>query len=341
MNLQNESSCICGFFELIPLASNIIYRVLKERGDPLMSQFWYGSKPETDSIRDYISVDEEPQGDYKILKKFKTPTQNIALVNHGGDLLIYSNGYVMFGTTADDDIYGEALVHIPMVAAKSRKKVLIIGGGGGITTREALRYSDVGKITTLDIDELMVTFGKQLKPLVKYNNGSLNHAKVQTVIEDGRNFVEKNEEKWDVIVLDLPEPSKKSPILSRLFSKEFYTLLKDRLNPGGAISVACSNTDSTPEYLWSIEKTLKRVGFHVRPYHYFIPEEGEDWVFCLATTSPVEPNNLQMLVQAKYMSTNDLRNMFAMPFYYQIAKDTGNVQTDSNTVLIDVIESAF
>jgi hypothetical protein len=38
------------------------------------------------------------------LRKFKTPTKNIALVKHEGDLLVYSNGYghVMFGTTVDD-----------------------------------------------------------------------------------------------------------------------------------------------------------------------------------------------------------------------------------------------
>ncbi|MFC0271408.1 spermidine synthase [Metabacillus herbersteinensis] len=294
-----------------------------------------------DSIKDYISMDEEPEGDYRILRKFKTSTQRIALVNHNGNLLIYSNGYVMFSTTADEDIYAEAMVHIPMVAANKRKSVLIIGGGGGITTREALLYSDVEKITTLDIDEVMVDFGKKLKPLVRFNKGSLNHPKVQTIIEDGRKFLEKTPAKWDVIIIDLPEPNDKCPELSRLFSREFYSLMKGRLEPGGAISVACSNSDSTPGYLWSIQATLKKAGFYVLPYHNFVSEEGEDWGFCLATTSLVKANDLRMLVPARYLSSKRLKDMFHLPFYFAMANNTGKVQTDSNTVLLNIIKKAF
>jgi spermidine synthase len=294
-----------------------------------------------DSIKDYVGFEDMPEGDYRILRKFKTPTQKIALVEYEGDLLVYSNGYVMFSTTDDEDRYSEAMVHIPMVAACKRKRVLIIGGGGGITTREALRYPDVKKITTVDLDELIMKIGKKVESLVEFNKGSLNHRRVQTVIEDGRRFLEKSREKWDVIIIDLPEPNSKSPELSRLYSKEFYCLLKDRLQPGGAISVACSNADSTPEYLWSIHATLENAGFYVMPYHYLEQDDGEDWAFCLATTSNVRANDLRMLVSARNLSTKRLRNMFDLPFYFSIAKNTGKVQTDSNTVLVDIIDKAY
>ncbi|MDN4074991.1 spermidine synthase [Fictibacillus terranigra] len=293
------------------------------------------------SIRGYISAEEEPAGSYKILRKFETPTQKIALVDHEGDLLIYSNGHQMFGTTADEDLFAEAMIHVPMAAARRRKSVLIIGGGGGITTREALRYSDVEKINTLDVDKIMIDFGKKLKPLVQFNKGSLNHPKVETVIEDGRRFVKKNSEKWDVIIVDLPEPNEKNPKLSRLFSREFYSLLKERLNPGGAIGVACSNADSTAEYLWSIHATLTKAGFYVLPYHYFEPVAAENWLFCLATVSTVQPKDLRMSVEAKYLSTKKLRDMFDMPYYFVISKDTGKVQTDDNTVLVEIINNAW
>ena len=48
------------------------------------------------SIRKYISEEEEPDGEYHIVKRFKTPTQRIALIEHNGDTLIYANGYEMF-----------------------------------------------------------------------------------------------------------------------------------------------------------------------------------------------------------------------------------------------------
>jgi spermidine synthase len=298
---------------------------------------------EDDSIRDYIGFEDEPDGDYRILGKFQTSAQKIALVKDEdeGELLVYSNGYVMFSTTDGEDRYSEAMVHIPMVAAANRKRVLIIGGGGGVTTREALRYQDVKKITTLDLDEVIVEIGKKLDKMVEFNKGSLNHRRVKTVIEDGRQFIENSQEKWDVIIIDLPEPDSKSPEVSRLYSLEFYSLLKDRLEPGGAISVACSNADSTPEYLWSIHATLKKAGFHVLPYHYVEEDDAEDWLFCLATTSNVIADDLRMLVSARNLTTKRLRNMFDLPFYLSIAKNTGKVQTDSNTVLVDIIDKAY
>ncbi|MFJ8265222.1 spermidine synthase [Peribacillus asahii] len=293
-----------------------------------------------DFIREYISKAEEPEGDYRILRTIKTPTQRIALVDYNGEMLIYSNGEIMFGTSDDESIYAEVMVHIPMAAARKRKNVLIIGGGGGVTTREALRYSEVEKITTLDIDEVMIDFGKDLEDLVQFNQGSLNHPKVQVVIEDGRKFVEKTGEKWDVIIIDLPEPTDKCPELSRLFSREFYSILKDRLEPGGAITVACSAFPWMPEYFWSIQRTLKKAGFYVLPYHNFFPEEGEDWAFCLATTSPVKANDLRMLVPTQYLSPERLTDMFYMPFHFVNFKNKGKVQTDSNTVLLDIVNEA-
>ena len=297
----------------------------------LRSNWWHNT------IRNYISKEDEPEGQYRILRRYNTPTQRIALVEHEGDMLIYSNGYVMFGTTEDDNMYAEVLVHVPMVAARKRKKVLIIGGGGGITTREALQYSEVENITTLDIDEVMVDFGKNLAPLVEFNEGALNDPKVRTIIEDGRGFVEKSQEKWDVIIIDLPEPTDQSPELPRLFSREFYSLLKGRLQSGGAISVACSASSWMPEYFWSIQATLRKSGFYVLPYHNFVLEDGEDWGFCLATTSPVEAEDIGMLVPTKYMSPERLKDMFYMPLYFVNIDNKGKVQTDNNLVLAEIV----
>jgi len=298
-------------------------------------------KSELDSLRDYISIDEEPEGDYQILRTYKTPTQRIAVVDEEGDILIYSNGHQMFGTTSDERRFAEAVVHAPMAATRSRRNVLIIGGGGGITTCEVLRYADVEHVSTLDIDDVMINFGKKLKPLVKFNEGSLNHPKVKTVIEDGRKFLENNHAKWDVIIVDLPEPTVRNPSLSRLFSVEFYRLLKERLQPGGAISVACSTADSTPEYLWSIYNTLGQAGFYVSPYHYIEHEDAEDWLFCLGSTTPIRVNTLRMKVNAKYTTTERLRNMFRLPYYLVVSRHKGKVQTDQNTVLVDITNKVF
>jgi spermidine synthase len=79
-------------------------------------------------------------------------------------MLVYSNGDEMFSTTEGDDIYAESLIHVPMSVAGKREHILIIGGG--ISTRKALRYPEVKKITTVDIDDMMMDLGKNLEALV-------------------------------------------------------------------------------------------------------------------------------------------------------------------------------
>jgi spermidine synthase len=293
------------------------------------------------SIRDYISEDQEPDGDYRIVRRIKTPFQRIALVEHQGQMLIFGNGDEMFSTTEADDIFGESLIHVPMSVAGKREHILIIGGGGGISTREALRYPEVKEITTVDIDAVMMDLGKNLEALVKFNKGSLNHPKVRTVIEDGRKFIENTPEKWDVIFVDLPEPSKECPELSRLFSREYYRLLKERLEPDGVINIACPSLAGIPEYFWSVQATLMAAGFHVLPYHFdAIVEYEDDYGFCMATNRPVSPDDISIPIQTRFLSKERLQDMFHIPYNYSKSSSNYKIQTDRNLVLAKIVDDA-
>ncbi|MDQ0873182.1 spermidine synthase [Paenibacillus sp. V4I3] len=296
------------------------------------------SKARVASLRDYISEDDEPDGKYRILRRIKTRYQRIAVVKlASGKVWVYGDGYVMFGTTEDDNMWAESMVHIPMAVAKQKQNILMIGGGGGITTREVLRYRDVKAITVVDIDSTMMELGKNLKPLVKFNKGSLRNPKVRTVVQDGRAFVEKNQKKWDVIIIDVPEPSYKSLALGRLYSKEFYSLLKKRLAPGGAITIACSLMSEMPEFVWSIMATLKAAGFYVLPYHFDVMKRyGEDWGFCVAATRPI--SSLKISLSTRYLTSARLKRMFHIPSKYLRKWGKRKIQTDSNRVLASIHE---
>ncbi|QYR23306.1 spermidine synthase [Paenibacillus sp. sptzw28] len=298
------------------------------------------TKPRALSLRDYISKDDEPDGKYKILLRMKTPYQRIAVVElKNGKVLVYGDGYVMFGTTGDDNIWAESLVHIPMAAAKKQQNVLMIGGGGGITTREVLRYRGVNTVTVVDIDSKMLDLGRNLKQLVKFNKGSLSNAKVKTVIRDGRAFVEKSQMKWDVIIIDVPEPSHDSPGLSRLYSREFFTLLKNRLTTGGVISIACSMISEMPEFCWSVIATIKAAGLYVLPYHYDARKKyGEDWCFCAASNKPLASSDLNIKISTRYLTSSKLKSMFQFSSKYRRKWSRRKIQTDNNKVLADIHE---
>jgi spermidine synthase len=291
------------------------------------------------SIRDYVSEEEEPSGEYRIVKRVKTPTQRIALVENNGDMLIYANGDIMLATTEDENMYAEALIHLPMAAASKREYVLIIGGGGGITTREVLKYPEVKEITAIDIDSVMADFGKNLEPLVKFNEGSLNNPKVNMVIEDGRKFIEENPVKWDAIFIDIPEPRMENPELSRLFSLEFFRLLKERLEPGGVINISCPSLAWVPEYLWSIHATLVAAGFYILPYHFdIIADYEDDYGFCMATNRPLLSDDIVITVPTRFLSKERVQDMYHFPFNYMKYRSNNKIQTDSNLVLAEIMD---
>jgi spermidine synthase len=294
------------------------------------------------SIRDYVSKDEEPSGKYHIVKRVKTPNQRIALVETNGETWIYANGDVMFSTTEDEDMYAEAVIHLPMASVSKREKVLIIGGGGGINTREILKYPEVQEITVVDIDTVMFDFGKNLEPLVKFNEGALNNSKVNTVIEDGRKFIEDNPVKWDAIFIDLPEPTKDLPELSRLFSIEFYKLLKERLEPGGVINISCPSFAWVPDYLWSIQATLVAAGYHVLPYHFdMIADYEGDFGFCMAKNSPILSDDIVIQVPTRFLSKERVLDMYHFPYNHLKYKSNKKIQTDSNLVLAKIMDARW
>lgn len=287
------------------------------------------------SLRDYVSQEDAPEGSFRIAYKTRTPWQRIAVVEHQGQTLIYGNGYVMFGTTADDDMYAEALIHVPMALAAGRRRVLILGGGGGITTREVLKYPEVKAVTVVDIDATMMHFGKTLAPLVKFNRRSLHDDRVRTVIEDGRAFVEGSTATWDVIVVDLPEPTTDTPALKRLYSREFYSLLADRLEPGGVVVVACSTPSWMPEYFWSIQATMRAAGLAPLPYRFDVfVEYEEDWGYCVAAKEPLSPADVSIPVSTRYLSPERLADMFHIPYGLRQMQGRAKVQTDNNAVLL-------
>ncbi|GMK39961.1 hypothetical protein PCCS19_30160 [Paenibacillus sp. CCS19] len=293
-------------------------------------------------LESYIMEEEEPDGDYRVIMRKRSPFQRIAVAESEGIYYVYADGSEMMSTDLAENQYAEAIVHVPMAAAANRESVLIIGSGAGITAREALRYAEVETITAVDVDPIIVQLGREFEPLVNFTNGSLHHPRVKTVLADGREYLENCNDRWDVVIIDLPDPSSKAPDLTKLFSVEFYRLLKTRLNPGGAVAIACSVVSVMPEYLAAVQATLKTAGFHVIPYHWdYIVEFAIDWGFCLATLKPIAPDSIEPLIPVKHLSEDRLEDMFLLPRYLRVDWDEDEVQTDRNTLLIEIVEREF
>jgi spermidine synthase len=135
---------------------------------------------------------------------------------------------------------------IATVYPHTPQNILMLGLGGGSISTYLGRSMPELAMTTVELDPGVIKaaqtyFGLRETAHVRYRAG------------DGRVFLNRNKELYDLILLDA---YRGGFIPFHLLTKEFYTLVKQRLTPGGA--VASNLHDATKLYRSSV-KTLGEV----------------------------------------------------------------------------------
>ncbi|PRQ46938.1 putative spermidine synthase [Rosa chinensis] len=101
-----------------------------------------------------------------------------------------------------------------------------IHNGEASTAREALKHKDVEKVIMCDIDEVIVNFCR-----AHLEENQLGFNLFSMILSEAE--LEKTEEKFDVIVGDLPDPIEGGPC-NNLYTKNFYEqVIKPHLKDNG------------------------------------------------------------------------------------------------------------
>jgi spermidine synthase len=122
------------------------------------------------------------------------------------------------------------MVHLPLALhAGKPESVLIICFGMGTTYRSALAWD----IETTAV-ELVPSVTKALGFYHADAEQIIKHPKGTIVVDDGRRFLKRTPNQFDVIVIDPPPPVMAAGS-SLLYSTEFYDLAKNHLKPNGIL----------------------------------------------------------------------------------------------------------
>lgn len=188
---------------------------------------------------------------------------------------------------ADEFIYHEALVHPGLLAVEGRPETaLVIGGGEGATLREILKYPSIRKAVMVDIDGEVVDLCRRHLP--EMHQGAFDDPRSEVRHEDARAYLEKAGEPFDFITIDLTEPLEEGPACM-LFTQEFYALVRDRLSPGGTMTMQAGMTKvGELGFFTAIHRTLREVFPAVAGYQTFVSCFGTPWGF-IAATKKVDP----------------------------------------------------
>lgn len=240
----------------------------------------------------------------------QTPYQQLTITRWHKDIRLFINGGLQF-SSLDEYRYHESLVHVPFAAVKSAESVLVLGGGDGLAVREILKYPEVKKITLVDLDPEMTRIFQSEAFLRELNHGSLSHSKVRIVHQDAFKFAETDMGLYDIILVDLPDPSHTA--LAKLYSQEFYQFLRKRLSYAGILVTQSTSPFFAQEAFWCIHKTLKHTGLNVLPYHVEVPSFG-NWGFQLASVQPLRPENLRLRHNhLRFLNSQILQALFYFP----------------------------
>ncbi|WP_162180531.1 spermidine synthase [Agrobacterium tumefaciens] len=105
-------------------------------------------------------------------------------------------------------------------------KVLVIGLGGGRTASYIHRFMPDVSVTAVELDQAVFEMAKK-------HFGVIEDDRLKVVVEDGRRFLMKTDEKYDVIIVD----AYRGPFVPfHLLTKEFFELAASRLAKGGVLA---------------------------------------------------------------------------------------------------------
>jgi len=163
-------------------------------------------------------------------------------------------------TEADEKYYHEPLAHCVLLSHPNPKSVLIIGGGDGGLLREVTKHP-VSSITLVEIDREVIELTKKYIP--GFAGNSWDDKRLKIHIEDGAIFIKKTKKKYDVVILDTPDPI--GPALS-LFKTTFYLDCKKILAPGGIVIRQTGSSILQPEEMPSNFRQMEELFLEVKVF---------------------------------------------------------------------------
>jgi len=183
---------------------------------------------------------------------------NLTVTGTGNLRSIYQNGVIL--ANAPDQNAAEEAVDYALLESTAPRRVLMIGGGVNGSIAEALKHPTVQRIDYVELDPALIEMARQFFPV--QSALVVSDPRVHLHTADGRYYLRTTGDRFDVIVLNLPDPQ--TAQLNRFYTVEFFRSARDHLAPGGLLALQLRSSEETispdlAEFLRCIRRTLQQV----------------------------------------------------------------------------------
>jgi spermidine synthase len=152
--------------------------------------------------------------------------------NSSGVRNFHISGKIEASSEPQDMRLQRMLGHLPALVHPHPVSVLIVGCGAGVTAGTFTVHPGIEKITICEMEPLVphisaTYFGAE-------NYGVVDDPRTKIIFDDARHYIFTTHDKFDIITSDPIHPWVKGS--ATLYTKEYFELVKNHLNPGGIVT---------------------------------------------------------------------------------------------------------
>jgi spermidine synthase len=145
---------------------------------------------------------------------------------------LVTNGFSMSGTHPTAKRYMRYFAYWPLVVrAAPLRRALVVCYGVGVTTAAVASIRSIASIDVVEISPDVVAMSAVIYPR---GDRPLDDPRVRLHLEDGRYFLQAARDTFDLITGEPPPPL--TPGAVSLYTREYFTLMRDRLADGGVVT---------------------------------------------------------------------------------------------------------
>jgi spermidine synthase len=161
-------------------------------------------------------------------------TASVAVSRTASGVLNYHNaGKIQASSEPQDMRLQRMLGHITTLVPATPSRVLVIGCGAGVTAGAVSIDPLVKEQTIAEIEPLVPQVVST--HFAEHNFDVVRNPKVRIHLDDARHYLLTTDEKFDAITSDPLDPWVKGA--ATLYTREFFQVVKDHLNPGGVVTL--------------------------------------------------------------------------------------------------------
>lgn len=190
------------------------------------------------------------------------------------------SGRVEASSNPDDMRLQRLLGHLSVLAHPAPHSVLVVGLGGGVTAGALRLHPEVKRIVICEIEPRVTGATREFS---RENYDILSDPRVELVFDDARHYLATTSERFDVITSDPIHPWVRGN--SVLFSRQYYSIVREHLRPGGIATQWVPLYDTNAEAIQIQMRTFTAAFPHASVWNSAFTRGGYD-VVLLGSPTP-------------------------------------------------------